>query len=179
MPNWVSNAVIIHGKKEVVEALGDFISSEESDVDFAKIYAPAESVDYEANWYEWNCRVWGTKWNAVEATKETGFTVLDERGEVKESSLVLDFRTAWDKPEPIFVWLVSFAHRFGLTLDIRYEEEQGWGGTMAIKNGEYSYTTWGIPNSHADNEAIGRECACSWSADDDDWYEDCPREGEA
>lgn len=44
-----------------------------------------------ADWYEWACRYWGTKWNAYEVQK------LDEN--------TIQFQTAWEHPQPIMIAL--------------------------------------------------------------------------
>ena len=43
------------------------------------------------DWYDWNCKNWGTKWNSV----DTEITVDDRLG------LTYKFKTAWDCPREI------------------------------------------------------------------------------
>ena len=43
------------------------------------------------DWYDWNCKNWGTKWNSV----DTEITVDDRLG------LTYEFKTAWDCPREI------------------------------------------------------------------------------
>ena len=43
------------------------------------------------DWYDWNCKNWGTKWNSI----DTEITVDDRLG------LTYEFKTAWDCPREI------------------------------------------------------------------------------
>lgn len=49
-----------------------------------------------ANWYDWRCQNWGTKWNAEDAS-------LDEENDGTE--LHYHFMTAWAEPVPIYLAL--------------------------------------------------------------------------
>lgn len=113
------------------------------------------------HWYDWNITNWGTKWDATEV----------EVAEI-EDGLRYSFQTAWspvtellsEKLSPLFP---------ELTFDYEYEEEQGWGGEMTFSNGETSHSReWDIPESHADYEALGRECPCEY--DTEGMFSDCP-----
>jgi hypothetical protein len=66
-----------------------------------------------------------------------------------------------------------------LTFHFYCEEEQGWGGEFSASGGELSETrSWDIPASHADYVALDREdsCACGYDDEEENWYDDCPRE---
>lgn len=123
-----------------------------------------ESGNTPNNWYNFNVREWGTKWDAchpeVERTAE---------------GVAVAFDTAWSPPEPIFHAMVEQFPE--LAFDIWYEEEQGWGGELAGSAGELILMKeWDIPNSHADyvERDILDSCNCAWSDDKEDWYDDCP-----
>jgi hypothetical protein len=49
-----------------------------------------------ADWYDWNCANWGTKWEALEITSE-----LDG------DTLTLGFETAWCCPTGIYLALIN------------------------------------------------------------------------
>jgi len=116
------------------------------------------------HWYNWNIAHWGTKWDVNHA-----------RLHEKEGELFYEFDTPWSPPE---VWFAILARDYcELTFHIAYEEEQGWGGCIKISNGKMITTkTWDIPESHADY--VERDnvdgCICSWDADEENWYSDCP-----
>ena len=130
--------------------------------------SPAEQMAHSLkfsgrDWYDWNIREWGTKWDACDVS----FEDLDP--------ITYNFSTAWSIPEPVFRAMV--AEFPTLEFDFHCEEEQGWGATFAGKDGELSLVEeWDIPNSHADY--VDRDnpdgCNCAWNDDKDDWYDDCP-----
>lgn len=127
-------------------------------------------------WYDWNCREWGTKWDACDPdVSEPSF---DDFG---NGSVSITFQTAWSIPTPVFEAIV--AQHPTIDFDFDCEEEQGWGAkfTSSSGGGERSLIeteSWDIPDSHADYVARDREdsCVCAWEDDEDDWYSDCPRE---
>lgn len=124
----------------------------------------AESMKFAGdNWYNWNIRNWGTKWDANDAT-------LDEGG-----TLFYQFSTAWSPAEGAFKAMVE--QHPNLQFEFTNVEEQGWGVVFEGKNGELEEVrSWDIPSSHQEWEDTGAECSrCSWE-DQSDWYEDCPRE---
>ena len=125
------------------------------------------------NWYEFNTREWGTKWDACRPELESE----------NETSLLYRFETAWSIPEPVFSAVIE---KFPtLDFDFESEEEQGWGAkytsSAVAENGERSLILeeeWDIPDSHADYVARGNEEGCNCQSDPDDeeyWYDDCPR----
>jgi hypothetical protein len=117
------------------------------------------------NWYEFNNREWGTKWDACSV----------EEDELKEGDtwFGLKFDTAWGVPEPVFRAMVE-AHPT-LTFSIHCEEEQGWGVEYEGVDGELIVLDqWDIPESHADYDKRGNECQCAWN-DEEYWFDDCPQ----
>lgn len=122
------------------------------------------------DWYSWNVRNWGTKWDACNAA------VWEEPNELR-----YDFDTAWAIPEPA---LIAMSAKYpNLTFDLHSEEEQGWGADIIFKAGEATVMEeWDIPNSHADYINRDRECwGCEsvWKQPDGTWdtsslYDDCP-----
>lgn len=123
-----------------------------------------ESMQFKGdNWYNWNIRNWGTKWDASDVT-------LDEGG-----TLSYQFSTAWSPAEGAFRAMVE--QHPNLQFEFTNIEEQGWGVVFEGKNGELEEVrSWDIPSSHQEWEDTGGECSrCSWE-DQSDWYEDCPRE---
>lgn len=117
------------------------------------------------DWYDWNVREWGTKWDACDT-----YVVRDN-----DLTASISFQTAWSPPEPIFKAMVEQFPT--LSFDISYEEEQGWGGELVGSDGELSLVKeWDIPQSHSDYVERDNEegCICSYEDDKDEWYEDCP-----
>lgn len=123
-----------------------------------------ESGNTPNNWYNFNTREWGTKWDAGQAEVEK-----------TAEGVAVAFETAWSPPEPIFHAMVE---QFpDLTFDIWWEEEQGFGAELTGENGELTLDKeWDIPESHADYVAQDKEdsCICEWNDYKEEWYDDCP-----
>lgn len=118
-------------------------------------------------WYDWNCREWGTKWDASDPYLEDN----SEKGELRYS-----FSTAWSPAEGAYQAMVE--QHPELSFEFYCEEEQGWGVKYASENGELSVVEeWDIPDSHADYVARDNADGCScahYSDEPEEWYEDCP-----
>lgn len=151
-------------------SFANFISPPQEAIDSGEYWAThgfsegKESGNTPNNWYNFNVREWGTKWDA-------GHPEVEKTDE----GLAVAFETAWSPPEPIFHAMVE---QFpDLTFDIWWEEEQGFGAELTGKNGELTLDKeWDIPESHADYVAQDKEdsCNCAWNDDKEDWYDDCP-----
>jgi hypothetical protein len=128
------------------------------------------SMSEDEDWYHWNCRNWGTKWDVAVANgqdySDTTMTVNDD------DSVMYHFQTAWS---PVGEALIKLSEMFPtLEFDYEYEEEQGWGGKCTFVGGkDVACQEWDIPSSHADYEALERECRCEY--DDIEYaFKDCP-----
>jgi hypothetical protein len=122
--------------------------------------------DTKYNWYNFNVREWGTKWDARDVD------LLEEH----KTSLHYKFDTAWSPPTPVIEKLAQQNPNLNITLE--YREEQGWGGEVAF-NGSFVEVIkeWDVPDSHAEEiEANHGDCwKCeNFDGDYSDLYEDCP-----
>ena len=83
------------------------------------------------NWYDWNVRNWGTKWDvSVSDEEKYRETELTEEG---EGFLSYRFNTAWSPPIPA---ITKLSEQYpNLEFNLSYEEETGWGGETELKNG--------------------------------------------
>jgi hypothetical protein len=91
-----------------------------------------EALMFKGNhWYDWNVRNWGTKWDvAVRDGEEYPDTELYE-----ESTTVLGykFNTAWSPPTEA---ITKLSEQYpSLEMNLSYEEETGWGGSINFNNG--------------------------------------------
>lgn len=189
MPNWVHTEMSVTGPAKYVERFK--LRAAWSHMEYWPDMAPAmsESVlsfwnfkrpewvermeggsywarETSHNWYTWNTKNWGTKWDAANAELIVN----------ADTDIVYRFDTAWSPPEAVFK---AMAAQFPKCMfEMRCVEETGWGVEYAAKNGTLEETeSWNTPESHADWVKIDREhqCPCDWSSDGTDWYEDCPR----
>lgn len=116
------------------------------------------------NWYVWNNRNWGTKWDAC---RPDMFTDTPEE-------IAFTFDTAWSPP----TCFDKLSEQFPTAeITLRFQEEQGWGGEVEFLNGEETEVeTWDIPETHEDSMKYLDDCRCSWDDDQDSWFSDCPRQ---
>jgi hypothetical protein len=162
MPNWVYNSLTVTADdpevitKVVTEVRGTEEEGAEP-ISFQSIIPrPAEK---ESDWYAWNIENWGTKWDACNDVQ------VDHDGTIVSYS----FDTAWAPPIPI---VKALSERYPeTTVELSYEEEQGWGGEVAMRNGEtLEETSWDIPQSHRDVTDRGADCRCH---EDEQAFDDC------
>jgi hypothetical protein len=136
-------------------------------------YADGERQgDGEFNWYNFNNREWGTKWDvAISDDNKFPETTMTDG----ETLVTYNFQTAWSPPVEAIEKLSEQHPELTITLD--WEEEQGFGGVYVFQEGShYVDKEWDIPNSHEDY--VERDnvdgCVCSYEEDTDEWYDDCP-----
>jgi len=102
------------------------------DADFSKF------VQFEGeDWYNWNNRNWGTKWDvAVSDEKEDSNTYMEGPVANGDNLVVYyNFETAWSRPLPA---LENLSAQYpDLLLTLSYEEETGWGGECEFLRGKY------------------------------------------
>jgi len=118
------------------------------------------------HWYDWNIRNWGCKWDVSD------IEVIYE----SDDSITYRFSTAWSPPiDAIYKLSEQYSE---LLFEIDFEEEQGWGGTQSIRDGQVLLETYyDIPDSHEDYEERGKDCICEWQ-DTENWFKDCPADPE-
>lgn len=101
------------------------------------------------DWYTWNLRNWGTKWDvAVSADDKHPDTYMEETEDEWTASVFYNFNTAWGVADKALTNLSSQYPDLLFTLS--YEEESGWGGECEYLRGET------ISNVQYDN--ICRDC---------------------
>jgi hypothetical protein len=84
------------------------------------------------NWYDWNIRNWGCKWDVGIA--DDNHFVDTSMDELKDGGVQYNFDTAWSPPSEAIEKLSS--QHPNLTFKLYYEEEQGWGAEVEYINGE-------------------------------------------
>jgi len=110
------------------------------------------SMDNPDNWYSWNNRNWGTKWDVAVADNEKyPETELYDEG---DESLSYRFNTAWGCPESA---IANLSSQFpSLDFNLSFEEETGWGGEINFKDGESELISeYGWKCRECDNEEDG------------------------
>jgi nitrogen fixation protein len=197
MPNWVENKLTVRGEKNLLSLfearvgqtytfekvktydhnLKDYVNKDitiSEPLSFWNIIQPPKNKwelyhasangteDKTWNWYSWNNANWGTKWDASNVEVES-----------KPTEVVYSFSTPWAPPVPV---LVAASIQYpDLYLELRYVEEQGWGGNIILKNGQVlNEKSWDIPETHKAMLEAGLECWCD-GTDDEKPFEDCPK----
>jgi len=184
MPNWVTNYVTITGDAELVKEVGERLRApvphhEETAVfSFWNIVKPDDLImeTYNSacdqfgmmnpdNWYNWNLRNWGCKWDA-----NGPYLNYEEPGK-----LVYSFDTAWSPPTQAMERLAE--DNPDLTIKVRFIEEQGWGGEMVGQGVDWEETdAWDIPETHEEDAQAFGECRQCEAGDEEYLYDDCPKE---
>ena len=120
-------------------------------------------LKFETNdWYNFNNREWGTKWDvAVSHDEEYPDTYMEDTVNGENHVVYYNFNTAWSVPVPALKKLSAQYPTLLFTLS--YEEETGWGGEMEFLRGEV------ISNSE-----YGWKCReCDHMEEDTPYCEDC------
>ena len=195
MPNWVDNALTIHGTEEElarfaaqarkpyehfggdtrdgVISFWNFIKPDDNILDEYWGPAPrhtdlATALRHEGNhWYDWNINNWGCKWDAKEAHAEQSV-----------GELMYWFDTPWGPPTEA---LEAMSKQYPtLVLTMRSLEEQGWGCEhIADQDGVRLIEEWDIPETHEDSMEHKGYCHCEENDELDYMYDDCPKKMEA
>jgi hypothetical protein len=122
--------------------------------------------DTEYNWYNFNVREWGTKWDARDV----------ELLEDDETYLHYKFDTAWSPPTEVITKLAEQNPNLNITLE--YREEQGWGGEIAFNGSSVEVVKeWDVPETHAEEIEVNNDYCwrCeNFDGDFSDLYQDCP-----
>jgi hypothetical protein len=119
------------------------------------------------NWYDWNVRNWGTKWDvAVENDDSYPETQILDEGEL---FINYKFDTAWSPPVPAIATLSKQHSRVVFTLN--YEEETSWGGQIEFRNGIMEQTS-----KYEYRCECGEEFAEEPELDDDGYCPQCTEE---
>lgn len=185
MPNHVFNNIKVTGSEEAITAFKEKAHFDEREFSYWHfVTPPAEALtsgEYWAtrgyvkgeetgftpnNWYEFNTREWGTKWDSYDIDVQ-----------IAPKSFFASFSSAWSPPMPVFQAMVE--QHPELEFEFYWCEEQDWGGEAIGAGGHFSIVKeWDIPDSHADYVALGWEGRCSCESEDDQeyWYDDCPRQ---
>jgi len=79
-----------------------------------------------ADWYEWSCNNWGTKWNAYSQFKDE---MLDTNSGNVQTAIIFD--TAWSTPYPVIEKLHEMFP--SINIELRYADEDASSNTGIIK----------------------------------------------
>lgn len=124
----------------------------------------------EQDWYHWNIRNWGVKWDVANYDGEKyPTTILTKNVSSDEDGIdfiAYKFETPWDYPE---VALLKLAEQYpSLSFDLTYEEEQGWGGRT-----RYQFNSKSGESESCVLETYKYKCQyCHYSTDDEESIED-------
>ena len=163
MPNWVYNNVTITATPERCAEIKKTLhhydeGNNETVLSFQKIVPRPPEED--GDWYNWNISHWDTKWDACEPD-----ITVDEGGQLGYA-----FRTAWSPPMRIIEEFVNANP--DVDLHYRYEEEQGWGGNLEVKQGALiKHDQYDVPGSHV--ELVERSGSCYCESGEQPYFDDC------
>lgn len=88
------------------------------------------------NWYDWNVRNWGTKWDVAVSDEEKykNTELLEHVSDNEDHCLSYRIDTAWSPPASAIEKLSALYPTAVITM--QFEEETGWGGEMEFVNGK-------------------------------------------
>jgi hypothetical protein len=96
-----------------------------------------EAMQFKGNdWYSWNVRNWGTKWDVAVSADDKHPETYTEGPTPNGNNLVVyyNFNTAWS---PAFPAISKLSAQYpSLLFTLSYEEETGWGGECEFLRGE-------------------------------------------
>lgn len=187
MPNWVSNGLTLSGDPQLVKEVKERLAAptpirteeQQNEFSFWNIVAPADidryqmtvgsndmdNYNHQDNWYNWNNRNWGCKWDASGVS----------RHENEDGTVYYEFETPWSPPLEV---IEKLSEQYpSLKINLRFTEEQGWGGIVEFLDGEQEVLDeWDIPETHAEALKVWGECGnCHYSGDEAEYrYDDCP-----
>ena len=113
-------------------------------------HEPDKLIDFSGDdWYNWNVRNWGTKWDvAVSHNDEYSDTTVEDTANGENHVVHYNFNTAWSRPLPA---LFKLSEQYpDLLFTHSYEEETGWGGEMEILRG--------VAISQSEYDSMCRDC---------------------
>lgn len=165
MPNWVRNHLTIecpsseraqeiydylmkpftyYVRKEtrIYDALGAISECSTNGFTFHNIISPGRDamLDESYDWYSWNSKNWGTKWDACDLSCS-----------IDECYITIDFDTAWSEPDPVLRELSRIYPDVRVTNT--WEEEQGFGEEVVYSEGEREIIdSWDIPEYEEEEE---------------------------
>ena len=144
MPNWCSNDLTIITKtpKQFTKLIQGITNNSDQPFDFNRIIPtpqeladsdspnkknPQEMIDKygHADWYDFRCAKWGTKWNACDVELQ-----LESPTEVS-----ISFNTAWSPPIPI-IEAIAQKYPFADITFSYYEEGMGFAGEFVYSKGQ-------------------------------------------
>lgn len=155
MANEVRNSlVIVSDDTEAVNAVFDFVRSDESDFDLDKIVPMPKELDITglnqkeresrresnkrkygyADWYDWRWDKWGCKWNTDDVL-------------INRERQLCDFTTPWDTPKPA---ILALSKKFpDVAFELTYADEDFTYncGFLVIQNGEETDGNHPDPNT--------------------------------
>jgi len=109
-----------------------------------------EWFKFEGNdWYNFNVREWGTKWDvAICDNDKYSDTSMEDTANGENHVVHYNFNTAWSRPMSA---LIKLSEQYpSLLMTLSYEEETGWGGELELLRGKV------ISESEYDN--MCRDC---------------------
>jgi hypothetical protein len=136
MPNHIKNRLTINGAPDAIKKMLSLIAAPEGrPIDFERIIPQPDNLFREdlsiedeerckrlgiPDWYSWNTKKWGTKWNAYEADLEGN---------------VLTFETAWCCPVPIVHAIANQYPELTINWDYADEDTGSNVGRWLLKDG--------------------------------------------
>jgi hypothetical protein len=128
-PVFAFHNIVNHRQKGISDK--EYVAQPPRDIPFE------EQMLFKTNdWYSFNVREWGTKWDVAVSSEDKYPDTYTEGPTPNGENLVVyyNFNTAWSPPMPAIATLS--AQYPSLLFTLSYEEETGWGGECEFLRGE-------------------------------------------
>lgn len=151
--------------QDLIDTISGCFSDDEKQAELeAKSKSNLEKYGY-ANWYDWNCANWGTKWDAYD------IEIVSEYYDGDVSELTVTFDTAWAPPIEFYNELVEQ----GFEVDAMYNEF-GCQFCGMYQDGTEQYVEYATDNMDSiptdiDNQFGIRETLEEWMAEEEEYEE--------
>lgn len=130
MPNWCHNSLIITGDKEALKDIYE-IALSCTNIGFFNQVVPRPNSE-EENWYHWNIKNWGTKWDVGIDGFDDFIVELSTDKEDGIDRLHISVGTAWSPPVPFVITLCA---KLKVSAVLNYIEPGfDFVGTLVVEN---------------------------------------------
>lgn len=155
MPNWCSNYIVLKGSVEFIDAFKEAceLPNENGKKSAFSFFQTVPRPKEDDNWYEWNAKHWGTKWDARDPIVMFGI-----------NQVTIQCETAWSPPKK---WAKNYFNSLSPELQERSEIliaycEMGMGfyGTMKISKACVKSKTYKMTDDDwtKEKDENGNEC---------------------
>lgn len=168
MPNWCSNRATITGPAPVIKEITDILNQDDSPL--LAWMVPQPKFEGDQDWYIWNVKNWGTKWDVTDVYFEN---------QPEEDTIEFSFCSAWAPPVEAFATWAEGDGRVEFRLQY-WEPGVGFVGTVTYDGDVYTDDLVDMNTDPAEYRRVASEV---WGYEEyeeseplTEWYQDGVKE---